>query len=323
MRIASSLTAITWVPFAALDAMPNLPLGLAVAHFDEPPPRELGDLEELRAADRFREANELRAWIEVVEGEIVRFGHGGRGLAATAFDVGAQQVAFPPFEFPVIRPEPEAHADHVRFTQTVGGRIGLPVPRAVAGRPYFLVGSATGWTTLELVLRADGSAEGRLTAASPFPRHSLYGADGRLITEHGSAEYGDESLDDSPWDTDPLDDELDAIARRSGAALTRRRLSRGETLVEQGEHGCDMFLLVDGVLDVEVDGEIVAEVGAGALLGELAVLGDGRRTATLRAARPSRVAVLTAASVAGSKLPELTRESRAASSAGRGTRLRA
>jgi Cyclic nucleotide-binding domain len=314
MRIESSITAITWVPFDALDAMPNLPLGLALAHHDEPPPELLGDLEELRAADRFREANELRAWIEVVHGEIVRFGHEGRGLAASAFDVPAQQVAFPALEFPIIRPAPEAHADHVRFTQTVGGRIGLPVPRPVAGKPYFHVGSATGWTTLELVLRVDGTAEARLVDASPLPRHSVYGADGQLVAEHGSSQYAalhGDSLDESPWgDLDPLDAELDAVALRSRARLSRRRLQAGETLVEQGERGCDMFLLVDGVLDVEVDRQTVAQVGAGALLGELAVLGDGRRTATLRAARPSRVALLTAASISGSKLPELAAASR-------------
>ena len=314
MRIESSITAITWVPFGALDAMPNLPLGLAVAHHDEPPPEFLGDLEDLRAADRFREANELRAWVEVVEGEIVRFGHDGRGLASSAFDVAAQQVAFPALEFPIIRPAPEADADHVRFTQTVGGRIGLPVPRPVAGKPYFHVGSATGWTTLELVLRVDGTADARLVDASPFPRHSVYGADGRLIAEHGGSEYATlhgDSLDESPWaDLDPLDAELDAIAVRSGARLSRRRLQFGETLVEQGEQGCDMFLLVDGVLDVEVDGQTIAQVGAGALLGELAVLGDGKRTATLRAARPSRIAVLTAANIAGSKLPQLAAASR-------------
>ena len=54
-----------------------------------------------------------------------------------------------------------------------------------------------------------------------------------------------------------------------------------------------MFLLLEGMLDVEIDGETVARVGSGTVLGELAVLGNGRRTATLRAARPSRVAVLT------------------------------
>jgi len=315
MRVESSITAITWVPFGALDAMPSLPLGVAVAHHDEPPPEVLGDLEELRAADRFREANELRAWVEVVGGEIVRFGHGGRGLAASAFDVAAQQVAFPALEFPIIRPEPDAHTGHVRFTQTVGGRIGLPVPRAVAGKPYFRVGSATAWTTLELVLRADGSADARLVDASPFPRHSVYGADGSLLSEHGRSQHGalhGEALEETPWGrADPLDAELDTIALRSGARLSRRRLRAGDTLVEQGECGSDMFLLVDGVLDVEVDGGVVAQVGPGAVLGELALLGDGRRTATLRASRPSRVAVLTAASIGGTRLPELTRARRA------------
>ena len=80
---------------------------------------------------------------------------------------------------------------------------------------------------------------------------------------------------------------------RSGARLQRRRLVTGETLVEQGESSTDMFLLPEGVLDVEIDGDSVAQVGSGAVLGELAVLGDGTRTATLRVVRPSRVAVLT------------------------------
>ena len=315
MRVESAITAITWVPFGALDAMPNLPLGLAVAHYDEPPPGFLGDLEELRAADRFREANALRAWIEVVDGEIVAFGHDGRRLSSGVdFDLLNGQVAFPALEFPLLRPEPEAHRDHVRFSQTVGGRIGLPVPRPVAGKPYFHVGSATAWTTLELVLGVDGSAEGRLVGASPFPRHSLYGPDGALVAEHGSSQYlalHGEAPDTFPWVADdPLDAELDAISLRSGARLSRRRLRPGETLVEQGDVGCDMFLLIDGVLDVDVNGQTVAQVGAGALLGELAVLGDGHRTATLRAARPSRVAVLTAASISGSKLPELAAASR-------------
>jgi CRP-like cAMP-binding protein len=79
---------------------------------------------------------------------------------------------------------------------------------------------------------------------------------------------------------------------REGAKLVRRRVSRGETLVEQGNPGRELFVLLDGVFDVEVDGEVVAQVGSGAILGERAVLGDGRRTATLRAVRSSRVAVI-------------------------------
>ena len=54
---------------------------------------------------------------------------------------------------------------------------------------------------------------------------------------------------------------------RDGAKLVRRRVARGETLVEQGEPGRDLFVLLDGVFDVEIDGEVVAQVGSGAILG--------------------------------------------------------
>jgi Cyclic nucleotide-binding domain len=301
MRIESSVTAITWLPFSVLDAMPNLPLGIAVAHFDEPPPDPLRDVHRLRDADAFREANELRAWIRVEKGIIVDHGRGGRTLVADAgIDRANDQIAFPAVEFPVLRPEAEVGDGFVRFQQTVGGRIGLPAPRPLRGKPYLHIGSATAWTTLELVMRADGSSEGRLVASSPFPRHSLYGADGGLVSEHGLADYDGwyhESFDESPWAGGELEEELDEIVVSSGGAkLERRRVDPGECLVEQDEPGTDMFMLLDGVLQVEIDGEPVAEIGSGAVLGELAVLGDGRRTSTLRAVRASRVAVLTGTS---------------------------
>jgi hypothetical protein len=297
MRIESSVTAITWLPFSVLDAMPDLPLGIAVAHFDEPPPQPLCDVDRLRAADAFREANELRAWISVEKGGIVDHGRGGRTLVAGArIDRANDQIAFPAVEFPALRPEAEVGDGFVRFQQTVGGRIGLPAPRPLRGKPYVHIGSATAWTTLELVIRADGSSEGRLVASSPFPRHSVYGADGSLVSEHGLADYDGwyhESFEESPWAGGELEGELDEIVLRSGGAkLDRRRLDPGECLVEQGEAGTDMFMLLDGVLQVEIDGKTLAEIGSGAVLGELAVLGDGKRTARLRAVRASRVAVL-------------------------------
>jgi Cyclic nucleotide-binding domain len=297
MRVESSVTAITWLPFAALDSLPELPIGIAVAHYDEPPGEVLGDLDELRDADRIREANELRGWIEVDHGRITAYGRDGRGVVTGAgLALDADQVAFPAIEFPVIRAAPEAGEGFVRFQQTVGGRIGLPVPLPLRGKPYFHIGSAQAWTTLELVIRADGSSEGRLVAASPFPHHSIYDAGGWLVDERGLTDihaWCREWQEETPWGGGELEEELDRVALGAGARLHRRRLERRETLVEQGEPGADMFLLLEGVLAVEIDGDTVAQVGAGALLGELAVLGDGRRTATLRAVRPSRVAVLT------------------------------
>src|SRR5207244_12971037 len=87
--------------------------------------------------------------------------------------------------------------------------------------------------------------------------------------------------------------------------LVRRRVARGETLVEQGRPGRDLYVLLDGVFDVEIDGEVVAQVGSGAILGERAVLGDGRRTATLRAVRSSRVAVIRLEAISRPDLAEI------------------
>ena len=51
-------------------------------------------------------------------------------------------------------------------------------------------------------------------------------------------------------------------------------------LVRQGEEGSDVYLILDGVLRVEVDGERIAEYGPGALLGERAHLEGGTRTSS-------------------------------------------
>jgi Cyclic nucleotide-binding domain len=315
MRIDASATAITWLPFEALERIDAVPLELAVAHYDEPPPEVVPDLDELRGRDAFREANELHAWVEVDGDEIVDYGQTGRSLLGDGPELEAQQVSFAAVEFPVIQPEPELGDGWVRFTQTVGGRIGLPAPRRVVGRPYFHVGAVSAWTTLELLIRADGKSGTRLVAASPFPRHSLYGADRRLVEVCGAVEF--ELGDGTPWGDEgtpafaaaresELERRLATSIVRDGARLVRRRVARGETLVEQRSLGRELFVVLDGVFDVEVDGEVVAQVGSGAILGERAVLGEGRRTATLRAVRSSRVAIIGADEISRPHLVEIS-----------------
>jgi CRP-like cAMP-binding protein len=73
-----------------------------------------------------------------------------------------------------------------------------------------------------------------------------------------------------------------------------RKLAEGKTLTEQGEEGADLYLLLDGVLTVEVDGRPLADVGPGAILGERSLLEGGTRTSTLRAATRCKVAVFSA-----------------------------
>ena len=88
-RIELSVTAISWIPSEAIAGLSKVPFEMGVTHYDEPPPDQLEDLEELRRTDRFREANELRAFIEVEDGRIVGHGHLGQGhIGATTVRVG-------------------------------------------------------------------------------------------------------------------------------------------------------------------------------------------------------------------------------------------
>ena len=82
MRIESSVAAISWIPSEAIEGMPKIPFELGIGRYDEPPPDRLeeGDLERLRDADRFREANHLKAWVELEDGKVTSWGHEGDGL---------------------------------------------------------------------------------------------------------------------------------------------------------------------------------------------------------------------------------------------------
>ena len=77
------------------------------------------------------------------------------------------------------------------------------------------------------------------------------------------------------------------------------------TLVEQGDTGDEVYLLLDGVLAVERDNEEIAQIGPGAILGEGAVLGDGTRQATLRAKTKCRIGVMPADAIDRSAMEDL------------------
>ena len=85
-----------------------------------------------------------------------------------------------------------------------------------------------------------------------------------------------------------------------------RKVKEGEVLMRQGDPGEELFLLLDGILRVEVDGKAVADLGPGAVLGERALLEGGRRTSTLTAVTPAKVAVARAAQMDPAALEELS-----------------
>jgi hypothetical protein len=309
MRIESSVTAISWIPSEAIEGLARIPFDLGLTHYDEPPPEQIDDLEQLRRADRFREANELRAFIEVKDGRIVDFGHLGKGhLGSTTVRLGPAAIRFAAAQLPELRPEPEVDPTFVRFVQTVGGRMGVPTPRPVPRKPFFQFWSAMAWTTLALTLSTDGSSQYEFVGASTFPRHWIYDDSGKLVAKSAVIDFkqwfNDAFGEHTPWGAydspalvreveSALERQLSVTIMRGGAKPEMRTLHPGEMLVQQGEPGKTVFLVLDGILSVEVDGKAVAEVAAGAIVGERAVVEGDLRTATLRAVTRARVAEAT------------------------------
>jgi hypothetical protein len=305
-RFESSVTAVSWIPSEAITGPSKIPFEMGVTHYDSPPPDRLEDLDELRTSDRFREANELRGFIEVEDGRIVGSGHLGRGhIGATTVRVGPAALRFPAVHLPDIQREPEVDGSSVRFVQTVGGRMGLPTPRPVPHKPFVQFWPSIAWTTLALTINADGSSTHELVGASPFPRHWIYDHEGRLVEKSGVIDFGqwfNHSFGDrTPWgeqDSPTVVAAVESALERSlssgimsgGTKPTIRTIGEGENLVRQGQAGTEVYLILDGIFVVEVDERPVAEIGPGAVVGERASLVNGTRTATLWARTAGRVA---------------------------------
>jgi hypothetical protein len=320
MRFQGSVTTISWIPSEAMPAPVRMPLDIGIAHYDAPPPDTIDDLESLRKADRFRFANELRAWIEVEDGRITSYAHEGRGhIGATTIRFGPLHVAFPAVALPDVRPEPVASETAVRFVQTTGGRTGVAMPRPVKYAPFVQIASPLAWTTLALTIHADGKVDHELIGASPFPRHWVYDGSGRLVQKSGVIDFGrwffDESERRTPWgggDSSMLVTEAEtALERQLSRTLMQktkpqiRHLKAGAVLCEQGEPKTEIFLLLDGELEARVDGEPVATIGPGAVLGERAYLEGAGRTATLRATTACTVAVASPEALTKDELSDL------------------
>ncbi len=178
----------------------------------------------------------------------------------------------------------------------------------------------TAWSTLALTIHADGTSDYEMLGASPFPRHWIYNSEGKLEAKTGLIDFKDwwrtAFGEHTPWgDVDSpalvtavetaLERELSTVVM-AGKKPEIRKIKEGATLTEQGDAGDELYLLLDGVLRAEVDGEGVAELGPGALLGERAIIEGGTRTATLRAVTACRVAVAREVDIDPTKLTELS-----------------
>ncbi len=310
MRVESSVTSLSWIPSEAIQGVKFMraPFDLGVTHYDAPPPETIDDIVGLRDQDRFRFANHLKAWIEAEDGKITSYGYSGKGyIGATNVRLGPAGVSVPAVALPDLQRTPEVRGDSVRFVQTAGGRTGVPAPRRVRRKPYVQFSAPLAWTTLSLTISADGVSRHEVLGASKFPRHWIYDEKGQLAAKSGLIHFEDWLREafgkHTPWGDEEspalvtavesaLERELSTRIMKGGAKPEFRKLSKGEALVKQGDPGQELFLLLDGVLRIDVDGDRLAEVGPGAILGERAVVEKGYRTSTLFAVTDCRVAAV-------------------------------
>lgn len=324
MRHRSSITSVSWIPSEAVEGSQRIAFDAGMAHYDAPLPDAIESLEALRDEDRFRFANVLSAWIEVDgSGAIADCGYDGSGMmGATTVRLGPVARTFEAIGLPDIKKKPGRGKDEVTFVQTAGGRTGVPAPRRVRRKPFIQWQAPLVWTTLSLTLKADGTAKGQMTGASRFPRHWVYDDELKLTHKSGLADFKDWYRKSfgrhTPWgDTDSkalvtavesaLERTLSTQIMQGGQKPKIRKVPAGAALVEQGETGSEVFLLLDGVLRVEEDGRRLAEYGPGALLGERAHLEGGLRTSTLVAVTPCRVAAVHASQLDRGDLHELSK----------------
>ncbi|HEY0932295.1 MAG TPA: cyclic nucleotide-binding domain-containing protein [Trebonia sp.] len=335
MRYESTVTSLSWIPSEAVTGGTKAAFEGGFTHYDQPPPGDVarpgapGDVEELQRADRFRFANVLSAWIETDgAGAVTGAGYAANSgglMGATTVRVGPARRTFQAVGLPDLRHAPEHGDGWVRFTQTTGGRTGMPAPRRVAHPPFLQWQAPTVWTTLTLTLHASGQAEIGVPGASRFPRHWVYDPTGKLARKSGLTDFSDwyrKSFGKhTPWgDEDSsalvvavetaLERELSVRLMHGGAKPRIAAYPAGATLVRQDAPGTDVYLVLDGVIRVERNGEFLAEYGPGALLGERAHLEAGTRTASLVAATPCKVASVDGAALDRSALTELSGQHR-------------
>ena len=85
--------------------------------------------------------------------------------------------------------------------------------------------------------------------------------------------------------------ELEALSRQTDEL----DVPAGKVLAREGDFGHEFFVIESGTADVIRGGEKIAELGPGDFFGEMALLGEERRNATVTASSPMELVVMTRA----------------------------
>lgn len=87
-----------------------------------------------------------------------------------------------------------------------------------------------------------------------------------------------------------------------------RRVPSGTVLTKEGEAGDEFFVVAEGMAEASIRGRKVGSIPAGSFFGELSLLDQGPRTATVTAELPTRLLVINAHDFSGvlSEVPSIS-----------------
>jgi Cyclic nucleotide-binding domain len=180
-------------------------------------------------------------------------------------------------------------------------RFAVTAPRAAC-----TVSPARGAANLDhfgRTLRFDGTTFSRLEGARSLPRHWVYDSDGRQPEgcTHRLGGRSQQSWTMTPWEimiTARHTVAETGLERLIATAIMRdhtrsqiRRLGKGTVLMQKGRRAVNSFYFSTVLSLYRLNGKDLAELGPGAIMGERAILEGGKRTSTLTAVTPIRVAV--------------------------------
>ena len=81
---------------------------------------------------------------------------------------------------------------------------------------------------------------------------------------------------------------------RLAAVAEERRVESGTVLTEEGQPGDEFYVVAEGMAGASIRGRKVGTIPAGSFFGEMSLLDQGPRTATVTAELPTRLVVLNA-----------------------------
>jgi CRP-like cAMP-binding protein len=99
-------------------------------------------------------------------------------------------------------------------------------------------------------------------------------------------------LKDVPFFSTLKKKELEVVATQADEV----DVPAGKVLAKQGDLGHEFFVIEEGTADVSRDGEHINELGPGDFFGEMALLEEERRNATVTATTPMTLIVMTRSS---------------------------